>query len=44
MSAFDAQGKVERDVCYEPMKEALVAHFGYVSEEERYCGLPSVHH
>lgn len=35
-TCFDAQGKAERDACYEPMKEALLAHFAHVSDEERY--------
>ncbi|PSS34206.1 hypothetical protein PHLCEN_2v1716 [Hermanssonia centrifuga] len=29
------QGKVERDLCYEPMKEALLKHFVHVTAEER---------
>ena len=31
-----SQGKVERDVCYEPMKEALIQHFSDIPPEERY--------
>nr|VWP02404.1 Uncharacterized protein [Ganoderma boninense] len=29
------EGKVERDVCYEPMKEALIQHFSDIPPEER---------
>lgn len=35
-NASPLQGKGERDVCYEPMKQALLAHFAHVPEEERY--------
>lgn len=30
------EGKIERDACYEPMKEALIEHFKDVPESERY--------
>ncbi|THH09004.1 hypothetical protein EW145_g2315 [Phellinidium pouzarii] len=30
-----SQGKIERDACYEPMKEALLKHFVTVPKEER---------
>lgn len=33
------QGKAERDLCYEPMKEALLKHFESVSMDERYRGI-----
>ena len=31
------EGKVERDLCYEPMKEALLKHFETFPESERYA-------
>ncbi|KAI9064760.1 N2227-domain-containing protein [Trametes sanguinea] len=32
---WSEEGKAERDVCYEPMKEALLQHFSDIPEEER---------
>ncbi|GJE86375.1 N2227 domain-containing protein [Phanerochaete sordida] len=32
---WSAEGKAERDVCYEPMKQALLAHFADVPVEDR---------
>ncbi|KAI5119470.1 hypothetical protein M0805_007204 [Coniferiporia weirii] len=32
---WSEEGKVERDACYEPMKEALLKHFASVPNEER---------
>ncbi|CAL1709816.1 unnamed protein product [Somion occarium] len=32
---WSEEGKVERDVCYEPMKKALLDHFGDISAEEK---------
>ncbi|PIL29128.1 hypothetical protein GSI_09176 [Ganoderma sinense ZZ0214-1] len=32
---WSIQGKAERDVCYEPMKEALIQHFSDIPLEER---------
>ncbi|KAL7284714.1 hypothetical protein ACG7TL_002020 [Trametes sanguinea] len=32
---WSEEGKAERDVCYEPMKEALLQHFSDIPEDER---------
>ncbi|KAH9854552.1 N2227-domain-containing protein [Lenzites betulinus] len=32
---WSEEGRAERDLCYEPMKEALVQHFADIPEEER---------
>ncbi|KAI1792488.1 N2227-domain-containing protein [Ganoderma leucocontextum] len=32
---WSIEGKAERDVCYEPMKEALIQHFSDIPQEER---------
>jgi carnosine N-methyltransferase len=33
---WSEEGKIERDSCYEPIKEALVAHFSDIPEQERH--------
>ncbi|KAF9531199.1 N2227-like protein-domain-containing protein [Crepidotus variabilis] len=33
---WSSEGKIERDSCYEPLKEALVAHYAHVPPEERH--------
>ncbi|KAI0649903.1 N2227-domain-containing protein [Trametes meyenii] len=32
---WSKEGKAERDLCYEPIKEALIQHFSDIPEEER---------
>ena len=32
---MSSKGKAERDLCYEPMKEALIEHFADIPPEER---------
>ncbi|KAH9911822.1 N2227-domain-containing protein [Epithele typhae] len=32
---WSAEGKIERDACYEPMKDALLQHFSDIPQEER---------